>query len=288
VDTQDYIESGILEQYALGELTEVERAEVERQAAAHPAIQQELDTVMEALAAYAVQELPASAPPAGMRERVLEGWQAAIREQPAASSAPAQPEQEAVVRPMLTSHRDVADETTRINWMMAASVALLLLSVAGNILFYYQWKNAENDLAIALNGQQQMASTMQAVEKRLGQRSEEVAVLRNDEFRDVALKGTDNAPDASARVLFNPTTHTVYLDVRNLPTPPVGKQYQLWALDNGKPIDAGTLSQTTAQGDNLQLMNSIASAQAFAMTVEQIGGSPVPTLSTMAVMGQVL
>ena len=281
MDPQDYIESGILEQYALGELSEVERAEVERQAAAHPLIRQEMNTVLEALAAYATQQ-EAPAPPAGMRERVLGGWLAAIR-----AGSEAAPTPEPVVRPLVpptTTRREPAG----FNWLMAASVALLLLSAAANFLFYSRWQSAENDLAIARGNEQRMASTMQAVEKRLGRQTEIVDVLRDDQFRDVALAGTKNAPEAKARVLFNKATRQVYLDVRRLPTLPEGKQYQLWALDNGKPIDAGTLTAATAQGDSLQLMNTIAQAQAFAMTVEDAGGSLSPTLSTMTVMGKVL
>ena len=283
MDSQDYIESGILEQYALGELSEIERAEVERQAAANPTIRQELDTILEALTAYATQqELPA--PPAGMRERVLGGWQAAIRAQPEAAPTP---EPEAVVRPLVPP-TTMRREPAGFNWLLAASVALLLLSAAANFLFYSRWQDAESDLAIARGNEQRMASTMQAAEKRIGRQTETVAVLRSDQFRHVALLGTENAPEARARVLFNKSTRQVYLDVRRLPTLPEGKQYQLWALYDGKPIDAGTLTAATAQGDSLQLMNTIAQAQAFAMTVEDAGGSPSPTLSTMTVMGKVL
>jgi len=79
----------------------------------------------------------------------------------------------------------------------------------------------------------------------------------------------------------------VYVDVKNLPALPADKQYQLWALDNGKPVDAGILAVATAAGDSLQHMKDIASAQAFAMTVEPAGGSVNPTLSTMTVMGAI-
>jgi anti-sigma-K factor RskA len=87
--------------------------------------------------------------------------------------------------------------------------------------------------------------------------------------------------------LYNPTTKAVYLDVRKLPAPPTGKQYQLWALDNGKPVDAGVLAAATTAGDSLQQMKDIASAQAFAMTVEPEGGSINPTLSTLTVVGNI-
>jgi len=51
---EDYIESGILEQYALGQTSAEESAEVERQAAVHPAIQTALDEITSSLEAYAM------------------------------------------------------------------------------------------------------------------------------------------------------------------------------------------------------------------------------------------
>jgi anti-sigma-K factor RskA len=79
----------------------------------------------------------------------------------------------------------------------------------------------------------------------------------------------------------------VYLDVQQLPPLPAGKQYQLWALDQGKPIDAGMLTAATASGKGLQQMKDIASAQTFAMTIEPTGGSVNPTLNTMTVVGNI-
>ncbi|MFC7668646.1 anti-sigma factor [Hymenobacter humi] len=52
-------------------------------------------------------------------------------------------------------------------------------------------------------------------------------------------------------------------------------------------MDAGMLMASTATGQGLQPMKDIASAQAFAMTVEPEGGSVNPTLSTMTVVGNI-
>ena len=288
MDIQQYIESGVLEQYALGELPEVEQAEVERLAATYPAIRQELDSVQEALSGYAAQY--AQAPPAGMRERVLSGWKAAIDAgvpEPAPAAEP-EPAPAPVVRSITSA--PVAEPVAaapRFNWLMAASIAFLLLSVGVNFLLYSKWRNAETSLAAVESDRSLLAASHMAVEKRLGEQSTELSVLRNDEFRTVALNGTPAAPSARAKVLYNPNTRTVYVDVRSLPEPPAGKQYQLWALDKGKPVDAGVLDYATAAGEGLQHMKDIASAQAFAMTVEDAGGSPTPTLSTMTVVGNI-
>ncbi|QIL74433.1 anti-sigma factor domain-containing protein [Hymenobacter sp. HDW8] len=292
MDIQEYIESGILEQYALGELNEAERAAVEAQAAAHPEIAHELDQVQQAIGVYA--QAHAETPPAAMRERVLSGWQAAIRSEaqkaphtdnaaaPAAATEP-------VVRQLTPLEPETANTASgpAFRWMLAASVALLLASGLANFVLYTRWRDATADLAIARTEQNRVASVMQASERTLAVRQQELEVLRSDDFRTVALAGTAAAPSASARVLYNPKTKAVYLDVRKLPAPPSGKQYQLWALDNGKPVDAGVLAAATTSGDSLQQMKDIASAQAFAMTVEPAGGSINPTLSTLTVVGNI-
>ncbi len=295
---QDYIESGILEQYALGELSAAEQAAVEAQAASHPEVRAELAQVQAALGFYA--EAHAIAPPAALRERVLSNVMAQIAAPAArpsaslrndidgltaAAAAPAsRAAGEAVIRPM--SSVPVALPSSRSNWAVAASVALLL-SLGANLLLYSNWKNANAQVVALQNDQARFAQTSQVVERRLGDLRQENEVLRNDEFRAVALAGTKTAPSAKARVFFNVATHKVYVDVRSLPALPAGKQYQLWALDNGKPVDAGVLTAATATGEGLQHMKDIASAQTFAMTVEPAGGSAGPTLSTMTVVGNI-
>ena len=296
---QDYIESGILELYALGELSAAEQAAVEAQAASHPEVRAELAQVQAALGFYA--ESYAIAPPAGMRERVLSNVMAQIATpaaQPISSlradvnalapasvaTAVAAPRAgEAVIRPMASAP---VVPSGRSNWAVAASVALLL-SLGANLLLYSNWKNANAQVVTLQNDQARFATTSQVVEKKLGDLRQENQVLRDDEFRAVALAGTNNAPKAHARVFFNVATHKVYVDVRSLPALPAGKQYQLWALDKGKPIDAGVLTAATATGEGLQHMKDIASAQTFAMTVEPTGGSVGPTLGTMTVIGNI-
>jgi anti-sigma-K factor RskA len=299
VNTQDYIESGILEEYALGVLSEAERSEVERIAREHPDVARELKQVIDGLDAYA--EAHAVTPPEGMRERVLAGWQQAIRAtagpenpmqmadapvasprmvvsssaEPVATAAP----QEAVVRQL-----PAAEAPGRIRWMIAASVALLMLSALGNYLLYSRLKETEANLQVAQTEQSRYAATQKAA---LNERDQQLSVLRNEAFRPVELKGTPKAPEALARVYYNAQTKAVFVDVRNLPALPEGKQYQLWALDNGKPVDAGVLDVATAAGDSIQQMKDIASAQAFAVTVEDAGGAASPTLSTMTVVGNI-
>ncbi len=303
VELQHYIESGILEEYALGVLNTAERADVERMAQEHPVIKQELMAIVEGLDAYAAAH--AVTPPEGMRERVLQAWENSIRETGSASAEPltgpvaatpiapprmvasssapeqvaAQDAHEAVVRQL-----PAAASSGRTRWLVAASVALLILSGLGNYLLYNRLQETQSSLEVAQAEQSRYAATQQAA---LNDRDQQLRILRNQAFEAVELKGTPKAPEALARVYYNRDTKAVYVDVRNLPALPEGKQYQLWALDNGQPIDAGMVTAATATGDSIQQMKNIASAQAFAMTVEDIGGVASPTMSTLTVIGNI-
>jgi anti-sigma-K factor RskA len=296
-DFQEYIESGRLEQYALGELDPAAQAEVERWAARHPEVRQELDELLAGLGVYA--EAHTLAPPAGLRDRVLSRVLAEIGgaetapvaapvATPAAPVAAAPTMRVSASNPRPAETYAAAPPATRSSgWAIAASVALLL-SLAANALLYSRWQQTSTELVAAQNSQARFAQTSQVMERRLSSTQEQLHILRSPkEYKMVALAGTPAHPTAQARVMYNAAAHRVYLDVQQLPPLPAGKQYQLWALDKGKPVDAGVLAANTATGDSIQQMKDIASAQAFAMTVEPVGGSAGPTLTTMTVIGNI-
>ncbi|WP_350340234.1 anti-sigma factor [Paraflavitalea speifideaquila] len=55
---------------------------------------------------------------------------------------------------------------------------------------------------------------------------------------------------------------------------PAGRQYQLWALVDGKPVDAGMLDNC----DGLCQLKNIQQAQAFAITLEKPAEALYPIL----------
>lgn len=285
---QEIIESGHLEQYVFGELSPEAQAEVEAWAQRSPEVQAELEALQAGLGVYA--EAHALTPPAALRERVLSRVFAEI-DQPVMAATPAT---EAPTMRVSASNPYAAaaptaapTATPRSFWAIAASVALLL-SLLGNALLYSRWQQASSDLVALQDDQARLASNSKTLQAKYDNSQQQLHILRSpDEYRLVALAGTPAHPQARARVLFGRADHRVYLDVQQLPPLPAGKQYQLWALDKGKPVDAGMLTAATTQGEGLQQMKDIASAQTFAMTVEPTGGSVNPTLSTMTVVGNI-
>lgn len=274
MNNEDYITSGILELYAAGALTDEERREVEQTASHSPEIRAallEACAVMEQYAShYAVQPRPA------LKNRVMDQIQAQT-----ANTA----EEEQPVRPLYPVNER---EGSPYKWMFAASIALFLLSGFMSIRFYQNWQSAEARLQQALASEQTLARNYQTASYRLDQQEQILQVMRNPAYRTVRMQGVEAHPEANVLVYWNAQEQKVFVDAVQLPTPPAGKQYQLWALLDGKPIDAGLISMENGNATApMQPMKNIAAAQAFAVTLEPAGGSVNPTLEQLYVMGEV-
>jgi anti-sigma-K factor RskA len=102
--------------------------------------------------------------------------------------------------------------------------------------------------------------------------------------KKIELKGVEKHPNMLAEVYWD-SSKKVYLDIKNLPAAPTGKQYQLWAIVDGKPVDMGMYDSKKSIA--IQAMKSVENPQAFAITLEKEGGNPTPTMEEMYVMGTI-
>ena len=112
-------------------------------------------------------------------------------------------------------------------------------------------------------------------------------VYRDPSFKVIKLQGTPKHSTASMLVAFSPTKKEVMIDMADLQLPEndLAHQYQLWALVGGKPVSLGVFDKSTADTAEMKKMQSIALAQAFAVTLEPKGGSVNPTMDQMMVIG---
>lgn len=261
LDVQAYIASGILESHVLGLTTAQEAAEVERLAQQHPAIEAELTSLRSALEEFALSY--EQEPPADLRDRVL-GTLNELGEQD--EDEDDVDERGGKEIPLTSSPPLSVYRSPRFTWWVAASWGLLLLSLLGNLFLFGRLRSTEDRLTLA---EAQNTTLAQRVDVQQARFTEELAVLQNPTTRRVDLKGTPEAPNAQATVFYNATQQKVYLASATLQAPPAGKQYQLWAIVGGKPVDAGVFD---VQG-GLTRQRDMTNAQAFAISLEATGGS---------------
>jgi len=94
----------------------------------------------------------------------------------------------------------------------------------------------------------------------------------------------DRPKNLLAQVFWDTRTKVVYATNISLPKAPEGKQYQVWAIVNGKPVSAGLLDEKKGVVEPMRIFDQ---AEAFAITLEKEGGVPSPTFTEMYVMGRV-
>ncbi len=99
----------------------------------------------------------------------------------------------------------------------------------------------------------------------------------------IEMKGLPGKEQNIATVLWDKNSKDVYIYSSNMQQAPTGKQYQLWAIVDGKPVDAGLINNCTGV---CKMNKKIDHAQAFAITLEKEGGSPAPT-GDMYVTGKI-
>jgi anti-sigma-K factor RskA len=160
--------------------------------------------------------------------------------------------------------------------------------IASYLAFDYRgrWKTTARELTDLIAQNQHIAKDYNTVNERLDRLEVDLNIVNNPAFTRVIMKGTEQAPSALAAVYWNETSKEVYLSIQELKDLSAEQQYQLWAIIDGKPVDAGVFDLTKGRLLRMKSVNS--GAVTFAVTIEPKGGRPTPSLETMQAAGNVV
>jgi len=269
IDIKEYIDSGVLELYVYGTLTEVESFEVSRLVALYPELKAEVERIETVL----LQLSSAVAPDTSSH---FEAIQKRIYKEGTDGVIPLsrKPIQQISKRTILISS---------LGWV----AAILLLVVIG---YQYAAKQQLEDKIVDIQREQILQEgKIQMAEEGLENTTKLLDILRNRDIITVPLDAQDIAPKAYASVYWDKDAGKVYVDVQGLPTPPEGKVYQLWSLtlDPLIPTNMGVLDQYDAKGMQLFAIDNPNDSEAFGITLEPTGGSDTPTLEQLYTLGVV-
>jgi hypothetical protein len=192
------------------------------------------------------------------------------------------------IAPLNVQSNTLPDIRNNMAWSIAASI-LLLISLGINIYLYNKSSVTQSNYNAIVATNHKLDSSAKALTENMKEMTASIDRYKNDMsilmdpmYKMVELKGQKAAPDAKAMVCWCPGSKLVYFENEKMPEPPKGMQYQLWAIVDGKPVDAGMITM----GTGLHKMKDITNAQAFAVTLEKEGGSDTPH-GDMFVMGNI-
>lgn len=249
--------------YALGVLDDAERREVERRLGrGDDALQRAIDEFTEASTLLAFSA-PEQQPSPRLRERVLseahqESWNAR------AQQASARGRQDA------RRARPGGEWLQPWGWV-AIAAALAVVS-------YLQFAAGQK-----LRSELRAATVeLDSVRTTLAEEQRVAAVLSAPGTQVVRLGATpDGDPGLVAQAAYDPVTQAAVVTFEHF-TAPAGRDYQLWAIRDGKPASLGVIHVDAAGRARLRLerVGEAAQLAAFAVSLEPAGGSPDPAAPT--------
>ncbi|WP_438940009.1 anti-sigma factor [Chitinophaga hostae] len=280
MDPQHFISSGIIELYMAGIATDEEVGELETAMAQYPAVAAQVEAYRRSMETYVTMQ--GIDPQPDIKASLF----SQINNEPNLQEGVPVPDED-LQQPKVVSMQETKSPSWK--WIAAAAAVLLVGSLILNYVFfnrYKEFREYKDKYQSLLVSQNSILSKSNLYKTRLEQMQESMEIIQDPKVLKVPMPGTKAFPEALATVFWNPSSQQVYLKVNKLPEPTADKQYQLWAIVDGKPVDMGVFEM----GDTaslLQKMKVTGKAQMFAITLEKKGGALAPTMEQMYVAGKI-
>lgn len=276
MDASRFISSGLVEAYVSKLATPAEMQELERGMELYPEVAAAVDDCQRDM--ERLVSLYAVTPPIRLKQLVFD---MVVHEEEARSNGTYVDE---------TIEEEAYKAPVRVHsiwrWIAAAGFFLLIAS----LFFAYTLFNRYNDYKTRYQNLLAENSTLSTNSDLYHTRMEEMEkslhIMKDPVMKMVKMPGTRSFPAAMATVYWNTISKEVFILVNNLPELPAGKQYQLWAIVDGKPVDLGVFDSGNSSAELLRKMKPVSNADLFAVTLENKGGSPAPTFDQMYVAGK--
>ncbi|MBO9698592.1 MAG: anti-sigma factor [Sporocytophaga sp.] len=277
--SQELINSGKLELYVLGELSEAEAHEIEIASAGNPDVNEEIRTLQNALRKYVM--CFEKTPPLGYKRQVLEDLarQNEVRESEETSKK--------VVNEKAEKFEMLEEKSKTSNILLPIFIVTSLISLIAAVFFAYRMQNANNDLVnlnsdnslvkeSSLKEKETLLNEMVTVKSELQSALLSLEVLKDSNFTKIELI----SPDGTFKVplYWNRSNGDIFVDGANMHAVREDKTFQLWTVNEGIPDNSGTV---IPQVKYLQKMKGAMNAEAFSLTIESKGDVTDPSFENI-------
>lgn len=278
MDIQSYISSGAIESFVLGLSDAAEIAEINGLRLEHPQIEAAIQAFEKSIEK---QALNASTQPVPEMKQVLMARLKTEFAQIDPAIAEGNQDTQKTAAPVIpiTQNKNLS----LFKYLSVAAMVLLIASAGLNFYFYQQFQTANNRYSALLIQKNSLEANMNGVQTKMLDMYQSMQMMGDPAMVKVMLPGIKGKEQNMATVYWDSRSKDVYLLPNKLPQLQSNKQYQLWAMVDGKPVDAGMISDCAG----LCKLKNIPRAEAFAITLETMGGSPAPNMDQLLVLGKV-
>ncbi len=246
MDIHEYISSGVIETYVMGLCTNAEEKELETLRIQYPELDKAISTYESEMEKNMLQH--SSLPDAATDTKILN-----------------------TINELTNSVPVIPIQSKKRNWLTPFSIAasiLLLLSIGLNFYLFQQSKNEIPENTIA------------------SLPASDYEIMKKPSITPVAMYGYSYHAICRCTMFWDKATGKAYIMIHHLPKSSAAKDYQLWAMVDGKPVNVGIINDEI-RGRFIEMNNVPSTANAFSVTLENAGGASTPTESEIYLTGSI-
>ncbi len=254
MNIENYISSGIIEQYVLGLCSVEENNEIELLRKQEPMLNKAILEFEIAFEEKMMQgnSLPSSATDASVLETIR-----------------------ALKTPVVAFKKE-DPKIVSIGWIKLLAVAAVLL-LAVSVFYNYSLYNKNKEQADTI-----AAISKQPASLPIG----DYNILKNPRITPVAMNGVGTHAVCRCTMFWDKNTGKAYVMIHHLMPSGDTKDYQLWATVNGKQVSVGMINDKI-RDRFVEVTGMPQGANEFIVTLEKAGGSATPNLEETYLMGKI-
>lgn len=247
MDKKEVIESGILLDYLLGDLTDDVQKELEDFLSTNDELRsyyKELELKFESIAMQNKVQ-----PPADVKRKLLRS----------------------------ISKNTAKNSTAKISYVakIAASIAILL--AVGTGFLFYELNGLKQTIVELTDQNNELNSKVIELNSTVAATQKWYDAINSPEVQKYIMKGNALSPNSTVISYINRSDQTVILNTSFLEKIDDEHDYQLWADVNGEMVDMGIIDVTKP----MLAMNYITDSTSLNITIEPKGGSKHPTVTQL-------
>ena len=256
---EEFIESGILESYVYGLLSEEENNEVQKMINKHDEVKKEVEAIEQSVYRLSTGTAP---------------YLSALNYEKIKNKIGLNPK----VIPLKPNRLLVYS-----GW--AASLAFAI----GTYVIFNKYQSTQSQVEIVSTDNEKLKNEIELITNKNQDYTEILNFIRRKNVENVELGGQAVSPSSFAEVFWDKNSQKVIIDASGLPAPPEGKVYQVWSLklDPLTPTSIGLLEDFANNSTKLFEVNDVNDAEGFGITLEPEGGSITPTMEQLYTLGTI-
>ncbi len=250
---QDFLDSGLLEQYVIGATEPYQSEEVESFIENHVEIKFAYDKLQEEL--HEISKLYQKQPPENLKSEVLK-----------------------TIDRSTTPDEAANQKASSFSWLNLAAIFIGLIGIAGFLYVNNQNTILETQLSSIEQEQAQLLREISFATKEMSSLEDEIAYLKSVDTDKYILKGNQKAQTLLATAYYNRSEYRGEVEINNLPELDQEHDYQLWADVDGEMISLAVLKRNSKEILDPVIMSN---ATSLNITIEPAGGNDHATVENL-------